>query len=82
MNRTQDVKGNPVDIDTLVEGFVGHTRKVAKARVTMVSPWGWVTGYDPENKRQVVFEARRYLVRDDPRPIKDRGDVPERLVHS
>lgn len=79
--RTTDVKGKPVELDTLVQGFYGHTKRVASARVVAISPWGWIVGYDPEKGSQHVFSEGRYLVRGEPRPFGKRGDVPERLVH-
>lgn len=77
---TTDVKGKPVDIDTLVEGFIGTLKVAAKARVTWISPWGWIVGYDPEKGKQHVFYEGRFLVRGEPRPFSKRGDIPERLV--
>lgn len=82
MPRTHDVKGQPVEIDTLVQGFKGSTKVVGQGRVTAVSQWGWIVAYDPEGpegSRQHVFYAERYLVRGEPRPVNKRGDIPERF---
>lgn len=87
MPKMHDVKGVEVHIDSLVQGFTGSTRRVATGRVVARHPeWGWIVAHDPEGiehagGRQHVFYEGRYLVRDEPRPVRQRTDIPERLVH-
>lgn len=87
MNQTKDAKGVPVRIDSLVEGFSGRNNKRATGRVVAISQWGWITAFEPDEEaaygggHQHIFYENRYLVRGDPRPLRERGDVPERLVH-
>jgi hypothetical protein len=72
-----DVKGTPVQVDSLVEGFVGFTDKAARGRVYFVSPFGWVAAI--ASGEQVIMHEARYLVREGPRPLSQRRDIPERL---
>ena len=76
---TADVKGNPVEIDSLVQGFRGTTKQPAFARVYAISPFGWVAALEVDSGKQTVMYPGRFLVRDKPRPMSQRKDVPDRL---
>ena len=76
---TTDVKGNTVEIDSLVQGFRGYTQSPAFARVYVISQWGWIAGIEVDTGKQTVMYPGRFLVRDKPRPIGQRKDIPERL---
>lgn len=83
MSGPVDLKGNPIEIDSLVEGFSGTLRNVRKGRVYAISPYGWVAAWseDPDvlGGHQHIFYPGRFLVRDKPRPPAKRTDIPERL---
>lgn len=73
-----DVKGTPIEVDSLVEGFTGMTEKKSKGRVYFISPFGWVAYLDELGRQHISYE-KRFLVRDKPRPLAKRTDIPERL---
>lgn len=80
---TTDVKGVPVEIDSYVEGFHSGTKKTGKGRVYAILPQGhvavWTDSEGVLGTRQTVMYEGRFLVRDKPRPLNKRDDIPERL---
>lgn len=74
-----DPKGVEVKIDSLVQGFVGNTKRVASGRVFSISHYGWVAFYDAEHQKQWISYEGKYLVRENPRPPLQRKDIPEKL---
>lgn len=65
-----------IQLDALVRGEIGFTARVGEARVYRVSNWGWVAGIDSEG-RQVIISSPEVI--GEPRPVKDRLDIPERF---
>lgn len=75
----RDPKGVLVQVDSYIHGFMGFSGKSAKGRVTHVSPWGWVTAWDPDRETQFISYPGKFLVKGEPRPLKMRRDIPERF---
>lgn len=79
----QDLKGNEVRMDSLVEGFSSNTGKVVKGRVFALMMNNhvavWVEEAGKAGTHQHVLYGGKYLVRDAPRPESKRGDIPEHL---
>lgn len=65
-----------IPIDALVRGRVGATDRVTEARVYRPTTFGWVSGIDPEGRQVIIMDPE---VIGEPRPEKDRRDIPERL---
>ena len=84
-NSTVDVKGTPVQIDSLIQGFHGTTQKSGFARVYSISQFGWVAGVEVDTGKQTIMYPGRFLVRGGPRAVRAReaaNDVPERLRYN
>lgn len=68
--------GERIRVDSLVRGRVGFTTRVETVRVTSSSPHGYVYGINAEGRQRVIHDPE---VIGDPRPEKERRDIPAHL---
>lgn len=66
----------PAAVDSLIRGTVRGQR--IEGRVYHVSSFGWVAFVDADEKQWIAY-AGHFDVVGDPRPLKHRTDIPERL---
>ncbi|MCC6619450.1 MAG: hypothetical protein IT341_10490 [Chloroflexi bacterium] len=67
----------PVRLDSLVRGPVGSTEHVETMRVFAVDVHGNVSGINGDGRQRQMREGVEVV--EGPRPVAQRGDVPERL---
>ncbi len=72
-----ETRSSGARIDSLVRGSAGVTHRVVEGRVYSTPVFG-VAIVDADGRQWVLYDGRFEVV-EDPRPIAQRRDIPDRL---